>query len=713
MTSTQSKSEMPTPAVPFSYAQAAKGLTSTGVSATSSKSPSGNITPAKDASLSSPLTSDMPTSTSWADDAETEPKDSHSSATTAVDAQSSPRVRSPITHSSAFASNGVAGPPSPDCGASSTSTLGREDDTSSIPISSSESTWENKSQSSTLAEKQLEFPEHEPARSKKKNGSKKTDKTADKDEKDKTWFKPLLEAPIPQVNIWAVRAQEAKSKVVTKPNAASQNASAGIETGLQKPAEAAAVTKTKASTEGAPVLNGDSEPKSTERTNIRNQGDEKSSRRETRGNAKASDKAERNQKASPLLSRDESSWPTPDTIKEDDKKPPPQPEKAEKDRGDSTSAAAPKKNAWVAVPFTPTVVFNTPLPSSNPRRGGRAARGAREPGGRGGSSAPAGNGEKGAASHANGEGSRRGRPDPAVRNASPTKTKRSTSHEPAPRKESRLANGVKDASSKDVTAGSDAHTSKAVGPEDELRQHATFQHNTFPRQNNPLKPRQNRRTDLPLPNGEKRRDSENGSKDSEAVPPSPQASIPNQGDGELVLNHFHSPPCLTYVVENGKASIAINEIAGPKYPSMERRIGNFASFSNGTRTEGRNRGRGRGSGNHTFHNGSHQYNNGQLPSIPPYNMPRSPTGYQQDPYFGQQSQHSRVYRGPQNRMSVPSDNYSQLRNGYPASTQLPPINTFVPGSMYDYQGVGSMTAMPSYNPYVETFSLLTMVSHQM
>jgi hypothetical protein len=148
---------------------------------------------------------------------------------------------------------------------------------------------------------------------------------------------------------------------------------------------------------------------------------------------------------------------------------------------------------------------------------------------------------------------------------------------------------------------------------------------------------------------------------------------------------------------------------------MERRSGNFASFSNGSRTEGRARGRGRGSGNHTFQNGGHQYANGQVASVPSFNMPRSPTGYQQDAYFGQQGQQPRMYRAPQGRnMSIPPDHFTRLQNGYPANNQLPPINTFVPGSMYDYQGVGSMSAMPApYSPYVDTYSLVSMVSHQM
>jgi la-related protein 1 len=517
-------------AVPFSYAQAAKGLTSTGASVASSRSPSGNITPAKDGLTLPPLTSEIPAGTSWADDAETGPKDSHSSATTAVDAQSSPRIHSPVTHASAYTPNGVTSPSSPDFGASSTSTLAREDDAISIPITSSESTWENKSQSSTVADKPLEVSEKEPSKGRKKSGSRKNDKAADKAENEKTWFKPLQEAPIPPVNIWALRAQEAKSKVPAKPIATSQPTSAGVDTSSRKLTEAAPVAKATTLTDGSTMLNGDVEAKGAERMGARNHGDEKSTRREARGNTKAPEKTERSQKAAPLL-KDESSWPTPDTIKEDERKPPPQPEKTEKDASVSTPTTASKKKAWANLPFTPTVVFNTPLPGSNPRRGGRAARGAREQGGRGGASAA--NGEKSAtsqSSNTNGEGSRRGRPEPAVRNASPVKTKRSASGEPATRKDPRAVNGIKDGASKDTTAGSDAPVSKVPVAEEESR------HHTFPRQNNPVKPRQNRRTDVPLPNGEKRKENEIGgeigSKENESEPASRRTSIPNQGDGE-------------------------------------------------------------------------------------------------------------------------------------------------------------------------------------
>jgi hypothetical protein len=89
---------------------------------------------------------------------------------------------------------------------------------------------------------------------------------------------------------------------------------------------------------------------------------------------------------------------------------------------------------------------------------------------------------------------------------------------------------VKDVLPKDMSATSDAQASKTLAPEEEPRQQT--QHHTFPRQTNTSKPRQTRRTDLPLLNGEKRKENEIGSKENEPQPTNRRTSVPNQGDGE-------------------------------------------------------------------------------------------------------------------------------------------------------------------------------------
>ena len=85
--------------------------------------------------------------------------------------------------------------------------------------------------------------------------------------------------------------------------------------------------------------------------------------------------------ASPPPPNDATSWPTPDSAQGEEKR-------RAQDRGDRTDKGekdkivAPKshgKEKWVSVPYVPSAVFNTPLPTA--RRGGRVARGGREGGG--------------------------------------------------------------------------------------------------------------------------------------------------------------------------------------------------------------------------------------------------------------------------------------------------------------------------------------------
>lgn len=78
---------------------------------------------------------------------------------------------------------------------------------------------------------------------------------------------------------------------------------------------------------------------------------------------------------------DASSWPTPDTAIHDERK---KSQSQSQDKGDSKSPGMKPNQKWVPVPYVPTAKFNTPLPPTISRRGGRSARGSREGGHRGG-----------------------------------------------------------------------------------------------------------------------------------------------------------------------------------------------------------------------------------------------------------------------------------------------------------------------------------------
>jgi la-related protein 1 len=76
---------------------------------------------------------------------------------------------------------------------------------------------------------------------------------------------------------------------------------------------------------------------------------------------------------------DASFWPTPDTATYDEKK-----KSLSQDKGDSKSPGMKPNQKWVPVPYVPTAKFNTPLPPTMARRGGRSIRGSRDGGSRGG-----------------------------------------------------------------------------------------------------------------------------------------------------------------------------------------------------------------------------------------------------------------------------------------------------------------------------------------
>lgn len=84
---------------------------------------------------------------------------------------------------------------------------------------------------------------------------------------------------------------------------------------------------------------------------------------------------------------DAASWPTPEIANHDDRKKPQSQDRG--DKGDSKSPGMKPNQKWVPVPYVPSAKFNTPLPPTLSRRGGRPSRGSRESG-RGGGHVPHG-----------------------------------------------------------------------------------------------------------------------------------------------------------------------------------------------------------------------------------------------------------------------------------------------------------------------------------
>lgn len=260
---------------------------------------------------------------------------------------------------------------------------------SSIPNTSSESTWDNKSQASTSVDKSVEPVE----------------KTSEKVKKGKNVVvKPLQDAPLPAVNFWKQRADELKAKAKATPPPTTNGVAQG-----QTAKKSEGVAQEKASNGDGKTLQARKDTKG-----------EPDFKKGTKGRLSEKEAKSTSNAQPPPSTRDQESWPTPVTAIDEDRK-----KAQDKERKENPSAPTHGKHEWVKVPFNPTVVFNTPLPNAaNARRGGRpATRGGPQAGGRSTNSA----GEKdGSVSDATstGEQSRRERQDGATLSES-SKSKRS------------------------------------------------------------------------------------------------------------------------------------------------------------------------------------------------------------------------------------------------------------------------------------------------
>lgn len=220
---------------------------------------------------------------------------------------------------------------------SSVTSANNNDDSASTPNgASSESTWDTKSQSSDRQTRQADTADS------------KAKVTETSDEAAKQQKPKLRDAPPPAVNIWQQRAHTLSQ---TKPAAAPVK--------QDRKSESKKSADTKKSSTASP--RNREQRQSTEAPRAR-------------GNAVA-----------PPPSGSDVAWPTMETAREEErKKVQVQEEKAEKAQKEST-APVPKagKTEWVNMPYVPTAVFETTLPTRGGARSGRGgARGGSQLSGR-------------------------------------------------------------------------------------------------------------------------------------------------------------------------------------------------------------------------------------------------------------------------------------------------------------------------------------------
>jgi la-related protein 1 len=394
---------------------------------------------------------------------------------------------------------------------------------------------------------------------------------------------------------------------------------------------------------------------------------------------------------------DQVSWPTPETTLVDEPRKKPQ----EKIEAEAQPSHAPKvKHAWEKVDFTPSVVFHTPLPGQARRGGKGGGRGVREGPPR--TNATGQNDRRGDSSTGaqNGEPARRDRSE-AARSASPGRGKRHSNDEGSVRRGSRqesLARGVSAKSADDIKSK----------PTDNVEQDA-------PKLSNTLRSKTSRKEQAAI-YGERLKDETVGGKENSTAVQS-KGAMPQPPTGQQASptsTEFRKPDVSPAVSSERKGSVA-TDISSRNH---ERK--NSASYSSYSGRPRPDRGRGghrggRGNG-HTFHPNAHSFVNGQSGAFPIQsfnNLPKSPTGFGQDPFYGQTPQHSQRYgrNFPSRASSIPTDgSYPRIPNGYPS--QPLQINTGVQGSgMYPPDYYMPATAVPYQND--PTSHLIDAVSTQM
>jgi la-related protein 1 len=451
----------------FSYAQAAKGLSTSSPAASALQQPSGSITPVKEPSQPNQAPPVTPNGSTWTEDVEERALAGKDSEDNQVK-NSNPSTTSSTNKSSGNQAQHVSAASSPEFGTSS-STLGNNDDVTSLPASS-ESTWENKSQTSNAVEKPLEKADIDQEKD-----------TADNEENDKPVPKPavLQDAPIPTVNIWKLRADGFAKKAAQSVNTKPRSAVPVPNSTSNKAENSASSSKADVKQRGDGTESGSS----SARDKRQNTGMSRRSREDTYpsqrqrqdyegrkgGAGKQSEKDDRNLTRVAVIPKDQESWPTPEIAHDEERK------RAEEkgDRQDRERTATNNnkphgKTEWVHVPHTPTVVFNTPMPAAASRRGRGGARGGATNGSRAAahnvSGASSTEKDTSAPKSAAGDGQKRNKADGSTaREPSPTKNNVNTG--PLPGKDQKaLSSGERNTIPR--TNGTEPSFAKKSSPEE-------------------------------------------------------------------------------------------------------------------------------------------------------------------------------------------------------------------------------------------------------
>ncbi|KAK0365572.1 hypothetical protein LTR91_018344 [Friedmanniomyces endolithicus] len=709
----------------FSYAQAAKGRSPATSTAVQTPSASSNVTNGA-ASPAIESFSELRTGGNWADDVEATvaekqhaevPKPAEDVAKSVASSKESSVARAKSEEKTE--NSGVS---SPDLTMSGSATT-KDDDSSRAPThgSSSDTTWETKSQEAS-----------EPAwiadRKERQASSQKSDNTVKGENKSKELSLPsppkpvLQEAPLPPVNIWLKRAEAQKVKTVTSQPTTSNTADALA----TRPAAAKenqrprADSRKKAMSMGNIPRTGEvpystnSEPRKAAKGASDVRVTEVSRGAQSAAVTAATPAARMNAQTrsslpnipnAPSFVKEQGSWPTPEVAQDHERKDVTDKESTEKLSDEATpSAKGRKKHEWEKMVVTPTIRWE----AQNARgadgqrppgaeRGGRGGtvrgRGTFRGGASGGPNGSARPAQRGSVSLGDEEGSptwaqQRGRTDTEDRQAMPPPPKpnrvSSESSRREQKMESRRDRSVKGQSSNDAQPETDGENlASRQGEGSAATSTWVDTQSNLPRTNSPshinsaaTEGKEEIRFPEPIPR---------------------RSSVGTQTDNPP---RSGPPPIRMVASEPRKEQRSYDSYKDTNVNGMSRGAGKRG-------------GRGRGGAREFAANGhpGHAYQNGDVASSPAYGVPPSPSAYH--PSRG----HHVAYpgrggfsRGNPRAHSIPESYYGRYNNNAYGPSQPPPGQAYTPG-MYDYNGY-PMSAMP-YQPYMDHQYLMAMVNLQL
>ena len=689
----------------FSYAQAAKGRSpaTTTAQTPTSKATSGAATPA-----TGPFT-ELASGGNWADDVEAsvseKPAQSQSVASGEVKCAMVKESTIERAKTEDHALNSPSGTSSPDLMAS-TSTSAKDEDSSTTPAngSSSETTWETKSSASEPAwiadrkERQASSQKHESAaKVEKKSGETSLPSPP----------KPVLqEAKAPAVNIWQQRAQEAKAKLAAasaKPPPSTSQAPTPVVKENQRPRadsrkKAMSVDATPAAN-GRPMSSSGESPRiSRPLTDPRSTTAQLTSRLAADITSATPSRASGQSRSSvptisstPAFVQDNGAWPTPENAQEPERRNGVGRASPDKGNDESTSSDKPRqKQGWAKLEITPNVIYeNNNARGADGRRLPQPDRGGRGGSLRGRGGLRGGGGASGGDRAANRESSARN----SGENAAPSGGRNRLMAEdrdamPPPPKPARASS---DSTWRAAGSTSVQATSRQDSPDISESAEKTDTGNGA----NLAATITNGQLETIIASDSAAASTEG--KEAEHIPePIPRrSSIGTQTDAPV-----------------NSAPIRMIPTDGRRDPrSFE---GHKDAHLNGPSRGAKRGGRGRG-GAREYANGHgqhHSYGNNDAAGAPGFSVPPSPSHHSgRGATFAYPQRGGGNWRGPRSA-SIPYEQrgfFSQF-NGY-GSPQPPPVNTFMNGDVYAYNGY-PVSAM-QYQPFMEQQYFLGMVSMQL